>query len=347
MEKKSGVYVASIKGMDGNRIQYATQASEAVFIFDCNTREEICKADILPINYHNITDELLLQLSSSAMATFKQKIGKDNCKIYAEFEVKHNYFDTLHKAIVDIPHSMILKVVPSQECTPKSSSMERKAKPHHKKHWNLDDAGQMQALDLILNSSPSVPVIVTGPFGSGKTKLLGHAAHEFVNVGLASKKPTRVLICAHHYYTIETITKILAQEFQMKPRVTVVKIVPNDFKRESSNIVYCNINNFTNDVKRGRYIHDQILVIITTYTMSLQVANVLSSNYCPFRFTHILLDEAAQVREPECIAALALGDKTTKVVLAGDSKQVRIVCVSVLELYFYLPVLLTHNCIVL
>ncbi|XP_019848953.1 PREDICTED: uncharacterized protein LOC109580354 isoform X2 [Amphimedon queenslandica] len=321
MEKKSGVYVASIKGMDGNRIQYATQASEAVFILDCETREEICKADVLPINYHSINDELLLQLSSSAMATFKQRIGKDSCKIYAEFEVKHNYFDTLHKAVVDIPHSMILKVVPSQESTPKSLSMKCKAKPRHKKHLNLDDTGQMQALDLILNSSSSVPVIVTGPFGSGKTKLLGHAAYEFVNDGLAFKKPTRVLICAHHYYTIETITKILAQELQMKPGVTVVKIVPNDFKRESSNIVYCNISNFTTDVKRGRYFHDQILVVITTYTMSLQVASVLSSNYCPFRFTHILLDEAAQVREPECIAALALGDKTTKVVLAGDSKQ--------------------------
>ena len=325
MEKKRDVNVASIKGMDGNRIQYATQASEAVFIFDCTTREEICKADILPINYHNVNDELLLQLSSSAIDTFKRKIGKDSCKIYAEFEVKHNYFDILHKAVVDIPHSMILKVVPSEESTkstPKHSSMERKAKPHHQKHSNLDDSGQIQALHLILNSSPSVPVIVTGPFGSGKTKLLGHAAYEFVSNGLITKKPTKILICAHHYYTIEKITEILAQEFRMKPGVTVVQIVPNDFKRELSNIVYCNISNFTNDVKRGHYIRDQILVVITTYTTSLQVASVLSSNYCPFRFTHILLDEAAQVREPECIAALALGDKTTKVVLAGDSKQV-------------------------
>ena len=40
------------------------------------------------------------------------------------------------------------------------------------------------------------------------------------------------------------------------------------------------------------------------------------------RFTHILIDEAAQALEPECITPLVMADKKTKIVLAGDHRQV-------------------------
>ena len=41
------------------------------------------------------------------------------------------------------------------------------------------------------------------------------------------------------------------------------------------------------------------------------------------RFTHILIDEAAQALEPECVTPLVMVDRNTKIVLAGDHKQVR------------------------
>jgi superfamily I DNA and/or RNA helicase len=39
-------------------------------------------------------------------------------------------------------------------------------------------------------------------------------------------------------------------------------------------------------------------------------------------FTHILIDEAAQALEPECLTPLVMADEGTKIVLAGDHKQV-------------------------
>lgn len=42
-------------------------------------------------------------------------------------------------------------------------------------------------------------------------------------------------------------------------------------------------------------------------------------------FTHILLDEAAQAMECETIMPLALANKNTRIVLAGDHMQVRAV----------------------
>lgn len=335
MGKNWNGYTARLSGMDGNKVQYATQASEAVFLSHTITGEEICKADILQINYHNVDDDLAIHLSTSAMKALKQKMGKDKCKIYAQFEVKHHYFDTLHKAVVNIPHSMILKIIPLRKSIETTSSLllrQHSTNPLPKS-LSLDDSVQNQALNLILDSSPSVPVIVSGPFGSGKTRLLGRAAYEFGENGLTTKTQMRILICAHHYSTIESITGVLAQGFQKKQGIKVVQILRNDFKRETSNIVYSSMQSFTDDVKQGRHIGDPVLILITTYFSSLQVANMLSSKEFCFRFTHILLDEAAQVREPEAIAALSLGDENTKVVIAGDSKQVRIF---IITYYLYL-----------
>ena len=43
----------------------------------------------------------------------------------------------------------------------------------------------------------------------------------------------------------------------------------------------------------------------------------------PGFFTHILVDEAAQAREPELTAVLSLASEHTKLVFAGDHLQVR------------------------
>ena len=61
-------------------------------------------------------------------------------------------------------------------------------------------------------------------------------------------------------------------------------------------------------------------VIITT----LASARMLWKFYQDgrLRFTHILIDEAAQALEPECVTPLVMADGNTKIVLAGDHKQV-------------------------
>ena len=61
-------------------------------------------------------------------------------------------------------------------------------------------------------------------------------------------------------------------------------------------------------------------VIITT----LSSAHILWK-YChnnSVAFTHILIDEAAQALEPECLVPIVMAHRTTKIVLAGDHLQV-------------------------
>ena len=48
-------------------------------------------------------------------------------------------------------------------------------------------------------------------------------------------------------------------------------------------------------------------------------------------FTHILLDEGAQSREPESIAPLCLADIDTKIIIVGDHKQVYYTCIYIAQ----------------
>ena len=61
-------------------------------------------------------------------------------------------------------------------------------------------------------------------------------------------------------------------------------------------------------------------VIITTLATARMIWKFCQDG--GLRFTHILIDEAAQALEPECVIPLVMADKNTKVVLAGDHMQV-------------------------
>ena len=61
-------------------------------------------------------------------------------------------------------------------------------------------------------------------------------------------------------------------------------------------------------------------VIITTLATARRLWKFYQDGR--LRFTHILVDEAAQALEPECLTPLVMADENTKIVLAGDHMQV-------------------------
>ena len=63
------------------------------------------------------------------------------------------------------------------------------------------------------------------------------------------------------------------------------------------------------------------MVVVTTFLTALSVKMAIHDKY----FTHVLLDEAAQVREPEAVAPLCMANLYTKIVVAGDNQQVNII----------------------
>lgn len=242
-----------------------------------------------------------------------------------EFEVKHGFFDTLHRAVISIPNYMILKLMPKIEQFQAIPDSELQAECIHK-CLEVASGSQLTALKAMFASSSRIPILVSGPFGSGKTRILARAAYEFAMDGLRRHNTTRILICAHHpastqTYITDYFDEISVLDNKWRREVKVVRITRGMFRRDSHyNSYFRNLSQFRREISEEKYLHEKCLVIVTTYMTSLQLLSIIKCD--DWSFTHILLDEAAQVREPEAIAPLCLAGKESKIVIAGDSKQV-------------------------
>ena len=328
--------------MDADQIQYAAQASENVFLVD-ESKSDLCKGEILSDNFDDVKKEFYISVNEVDFCILQQKyphILLDGTQIYVEFEVKHSYFDTLHKSVINVPVSMVEKITFTNAIY-SGFSQSFGLTPHCPNSLDhdlsLDEYSQFDALSMIIHAPTHYPVIVSGPFGTGKTKIIARSTYEFAMNGLQTNTETKILLCAHHSKTIDAyLSKYLLPVFDKVNGVKIVKVVwrMGSYETKSRNVISRSIYDFRCDVVLGRHIGDQVLVIITTYTMSLHVADALSNK--SVHFTHILLDEAAQVREPEAVAALSLGNANTKVVIAGDSKQVHILLMRKIMTYFRL-----------
>ncbi|XP_028391345.1 probable helicase with zinc finger domain [Dendronephthya gigantea] len=191
--------------------------------------------------------------------------------------------------------------------------------------WYLDqkpNTNQHEAIAMILDPNPTPPILVIGPFGTGKTFTLSLACVAI----LSQSESNKVLICTHSNTAADIHLGHLDKKIQ--DQKTSLSIRPLRVLNLSRNVMdvpeklrkYCNIKEESNDTREltANDIHDNNVIITT-----LSVARVLWK-FCQnneLRFTHILVDQVTQALEPECLAPLAMADGKTKIVLAGDHKQ--------------------------
>ena len=227
------------------------------------------------------------------------------------------------------------------------------AKPRHSKACDIDlrrmvciqsnlNNEQQTAVQQIVCQRGTLPVIVNGPFGTGKTHLLAEAVR--ILLGLSTGCRRRILICTQSNHAADLYVTKVDDFIQQQSRPTVHlhriyykhynpnRIDPNIFKVVRRHCKFEN-NQFIMPDKKTLEKSDR-LVVITTLVTSMQLRKL----ELPRRFfTHIFIDEAAQATEPETIAALGFASDRTCVVMAGDHKQVCLViiytCLVIIFLY--------------
>ena len=184
----------------------------------------------------------------------------------------------------------------------------------------LDHIFQQEAAEAILNCSVGPPFLVTGPFGTGKTRLIARLTHQILHCDTEPK--SRVLISVHHKQTADSylwsfFTK-LSRHFPLPCQV--IRLVPDVNKERTHescrNITTCTAEQLLHIFRK----HEDVRLVVTTNrTASRLWKDVgLPRGY----FTHIFLDEAAQCTEPEALMPLLLAGPQTKIILAGDHMQV-------------------------
>ena len=242
-------------------------------------------------------------------------------RVDVSFILKHGYFTSLRKALSLLPPCMIDKLVPDEMTLKTTREIETAADVDYPvlDQFDLDTDYQEPACHRVLESSTAAPFLITGPFGAGKTRLLATVA-----LRILLHNPKRfILIATHHIRTadqyIEKYFAFLKVDFEMKNRLKIVRVVGKDMsgrERESDRKFVQTVNNM-DPATVGN-----CNLIVTTFGIMLQLQQVLQKHKRQF-FTHIFVDEGAQAREPETLGAFCHAGDNTRIVIAGDHKQVR------------------------
>ena len=316
-----------IEGMKGDQIVYATQASEAVTLrfISPDNRVRTVEADILLESIHRADNRLYIALNSyNAIKLLEchHISKKEHCKekaVQFQFEIKHSYFKNLHKAIKGLSSEVIAKLLPEEEDFDQNFQLYRIPFPSYYSYLKLD-RHQLKALQAAVFCKAAAPVLIAGPFGTGKTRLLAVATYYFLE---ECQLPVRVLVCAHHQASADTFMEcyfgLMITDPQHPWKVNLTRLISEQHhcvKHEYSRW-YKTIEQFEK-MRSSKTYHDSQVLIITTFLTSLRLIGKFEPGY----FTHILVDEGAQSREPEAVAPLCLANKDTKVIIAGDHCQV-------------------------
>ena len=314
-----------ISGVDGDAVANAKQASEGALVTLRSGHTIHVRQVFAFAPRHKDATCISIGLTQSAMDTLKLDQRHRNAKTnfefnaFVQFELKHSYFQRLHRAIDKVSPEIIAKVMPEENDFREGNHFIA-GRPEYER-LELDRTGQMQALDAITSSRSTAPVLVVGPFGTGKTRLLARAAYQILR---SRHERVRVLVCAHHQASVDTFMEYFG-EMKQDPNepwpVEVVRIIPNRSYHSKTQ------NQFKELYKTRREIQDlrmdtlnSIRLVVTTLGTALQLTPKLGKRF----FTHILMDEGAQTREPESVGPLCLANKDTKIIIAGDHYQVGI-----------------------
>jgi exoribonuclease R/predicted ribonuclease YlaK len=284
-----------ITSVDGNddALAYAKQAGEAAAITINGTKfkADFVASRMLTVGFPHKTHAPL------KLITTRNKIECD-----VVFELKHSYFNRQHEALEALPNDVIQKLLPSGRA---GISYPQRMKIG-RCNLELDSSGQMQALAGILQQR-STPLIIAGPFGTGKTRVLARAAYELIK----QDQINIILICTHHQHSADTFIEYfqsLQEENRQFHNINIVRVETSQYQsrvKMKCGHYYCSVRAVSSRAPK---------IIVSTLGLShhLRIKNI----------THILIDEAAQTRETEAIIPLQHAGPHTKIVLAGDHCQV-------------------------
>lgn len=168
---------------------------------------------------------------------------------------------------------------------------------------------------------PLPPILLIGPFGTGKTYTLAQIIKQ-----LLSQSEARILICTHSNSAADLYIREYLHPWVESGIAEAKPLRIYYHKRWVATVnqtvqKYClielkgNTRVFKKPTVEDVYKHK---IVVVTLSTSMELASLnLKKGY----FTHILLDESAQALEPEALTPLALADSNTRIVLAGDHMQ--------------------------
>ena len=313
--RNEDVFMLMLCGMEGAAMDYALQGHAVAHVplggsvFQC-------------VVSHREEDYLLLHLPHGK----PPHLPREQKPVYVHFEINHGYFDGLHKAIDGLSADAISKLLPKKSLLPQyttGKSLSRQEKDAILE-FSLDNEYQISALERMISSDPRVPFLVLGPFGTGKTHILVAAVSALL-CNLDSGK--HILVCTHHHQCANNIYQKLYRKYPND----ILRLIPN--RKALHYICMGKQGVVLMKEVRDRTFHER--VVVTTFLTATNLHEMRDTSNCSMTFSHILIDDGAQTREPEALGALTVVKPETKIVILGDNQQVGVYFVHFLINYLY------------
>ena len=232
----------------------------------------------------------------------------------AHFEINHRYFRRMQQAIQHTSANVLRKLVPPKACF---YSRRKQAKPKLEK-FPLDREYQLKAFQQMLSCYAETPYLLLGPFGTGKTHVLAAVA-----VQLLKDPKSRILIATHQHIAADSLYRMLQVHVESVD-CKALRLVAKEQNKKNVQV----LSNYPHSCKTLSEVHSQYLArwpaIIITFITTLNLKEMEEREKYPLNFTHILVDEGAQSREPEALGALVLAKHNTKIIIVGDNQQVSV-----------------------
>ncbi|XP_067043097.1 3'-5' exoribonuclease HELZ2-like isoform X4 [Acropora muricata] len=262
---------------------------------------------------------VVLRMSSKACSDLNLF---DTCDVFvnAQFQLNRWPICEMHEAVDRLTPGQLERLVfPGQRTLTASVVNEVTIRWQWLLDQRLNDHQKAVIKRIASRECNAWPLVVFGPFGTGKTFTLNQAVRLLVQLD----KSHRILLCTHSNRAADIHVELLhkyLKEQNGTPASTPLRIYQPMRRLETASQIarnYCLIKN-------GAFLlptRENILerrVIITTLSTSKVLLNL--QVFHGF-FTHILIDEAAQALEPETLTPLVFAGPETKVVFTGDHMQ--------------------------
>lgn len=311
--------------LNGDQIAYAVQAAQdkegVIITYNGDT---ICTADILSENYSHIEEKLYIGFDRDAVTKLNHsecpvRPGPSDFNIHVSFKLKHSYFNNLSTSLDRLRPDIIQRLTPEyQSFHSHQPNLHMGAThPMYKPYEKLCSPDQLKALKTItLCPSNGPPILIAGPFGTGKTRVLA------VAVQFLFEQPTssfvRVLVCTQQRVSADNFLETFLNLQQARNVGFTDAFLLRDygFHNPKLKMYYKHAQDIQYHIRRHPNPHR--MLIVTTCLTAPRLGRFLQQNF----FTHILIDEGAQMREPEAVAPLCLASSNTMIVIAGDHHQV-------------------------
>ena len=310
-------YTGYLSGLSGDNIAYVMQACDDHESVSISHESCEIRAEISSENTKHIENVLYLNFDEKSL-TEHFSTAKEWKGASVKFLLKEWYFISLQRFVRSLSLEVVQRLIPSpQQFIPFYLNLLGDA-CYESLSLKICSEDQRYALGTIISSpSSGPPVLVTGAFGTGKTRILALTALYYLQHSIAVKQRTCILVCTQQHTSAEAFVGFLKN--LSIPKEAYVARVTNRKTGYAKRYYNKSRDEFADDFRHNPPSSNRPYLVITTCQTAHTLKKTLPTG---FSFTHILLDEGAQMREPEAVVSLCFANVNTKIVIAGDKQQV-------------------------